>query len=471
MSSQNALSIKEKVGYGCGDFASVLYWQTLSLGLLYFYTDIFGITAAAAGTMILFSRLWDGVNDPMMGIIADRTETRWGKFRPYLIWIAVPMAIVAVATFSTPDLSPTGKLVYAWITYFLFMMAYTAINIPYSSLLGVITPDPEERTTLSLYKYWFAYLSVGIVSWTLFPLSEELIGKEDKAFGWQMTVAIFAVFATLFFFVTFAATKERVHPPKTQKTPILRDLGDLLRNKYWALLLLTSLFMILFVATRATVTAHYFKYYVGEQSLTLFGNTHTFGFAWMTSAFASMGGLVPLLGVPATKWIAQAIGKKSAFILLFVISAVSTAAFFVVQPDQLMLMFSLQFIGTFTGGPLTPLLWAMFADTADYSEWKNGRRATGLVFSASTMSQKIGWAVGSFVAGVLLTAVGFIPNVAQTEDVKSGLVLLMSLIPAVAGGIAIVTMLFYKLDEKKMDQIAAELAERRQARGEDELET
>jgi GPH family glycoside/pentoside/hexuronide:cation symporter len=455
------LSIREKVGYGLGDFASVLYWQTLSFFLLYFYTDIFGITAAAAGTMILFSRLWDGVNDPMMGIIADRTETRWGKFRPYLVWMAVPMGVIAVATFSTPDLGPTGKLVYAWITYFLFMMAYTAINIPYSSLLGVITPDPEERTTVSLYKYWFAYLSAGLAPIASLPLAEKLIGKNDKAFGWQMTVIIFAVFATILFYLTFISTNERVRPPKTQKTSITRDLRDLLQNQYWGLLLLTSLFMILFVATRLTVTAHYFKYYVGEQSLTLFGETYTFGFVSLTPAFMAFGGWMPLAGVIATKWIAKALGKKKTFIMLYIISAASTGVFYFVEPHQLGWMFGLRLIDTFTGGPLTPLLWAMFADCADYSEWKNGRRATGLVFSASTMSQKIGWAVGTFVAGMLLTTMGFEANVEQTQEVKDGLRLLMSIIPAAAGGVATVLMVFYKLDEKKMKRIAADLAERR----------
>ena len=183
------LSVKEKIGYGFGDLASVLYWQTISAYLLYFYTDVFGISAAAAGTMILVSRLWDGVNDPMMGVIADRTETRWGKFRPYLVWLAIPLAVVGVLAFSTPDLSPTGKLVYAYITFILLMMTYTAINIPYSSLLGVITPDPIERTSVSSYKYVFAYISSTIVSAAALPMAASL-GGGDEALGWQLTMVV-----------------------------------------------------------------------------------------------------------------------------------------------------------------------------------------------------------------------------------------------------------------------------------------
>lgn len=454
------LSIKEKAGYGFGDLASVLYWQTISAYLLYFYTDVFGITAAAAGTMILVSRLWDGVNDPMMGIIADRTNTRWGKFRPYLLWFSVPLAIVGVLTFTTPDLSASGKLIYAYVTFILLMMLYTAINIPYSSLLGVITPDPIERTSVSSYKYIFAYLSGTIVSAFALPLTV-FFGDGNEARGWQLTMTVFGLAAVIFFFITFVSTRERVQPPKAQKASIAQDLKDLLANKPWVLLLFTTLLMILFVATRMSVTAHYFKYYVGDQQVTFFGKTYTYGFVALTSAFNAIGQWLAIIGVIFTNFFAKKTGKKRAFLILFATAAVSTAIFFLLKPEEVILMFIFQAIGSFAGGPLSPLIWAMYADAADYSEWKTGRRATGLVFSASTMSQKFGWAIGAFLAGTLLSAFGFQANLAQNPEVLSGLKSLMSIIPAGAGVVAIVLILFYKLDERTMQKIAMELSERR----------
>lgn len=454
------LSIREKAGYGFGDLASVLYWQTISAYLLYFYTDVFGISAAAAGTMILVSRLWDGVNDPMMGIIADRTETRWGKFRPYLLWFSLPLAVIGVLAFSTPDLGPDGKLIYAYVTFILLMMTYTAINIPYSSLLGVISADPLERTSVSFYKYVFAYVSGTLVSFFALPLTR-FFGGENEALGWQMTMIVFGAAATIFFFITFKSTRERVTPPKTQKTSVRQDLRDLLTNLPWLLLLITTLIFILFVSTRLSVTAHYFKYYVGDQSFSLFGKTYTYGFIELTSAFNGIGQVFAILGVIFTNFFARMVGKKRAFLILFITATLATAVFFALGPEDVVLMFFFQIIGSFAGGPLSPLIWAMYADTADYSEWKTGRRATGLIFSASTMSQKFGWSIGGFLAGILLSAFGFQANVVQNAEVLLGLKSLMSIIPAAAGVIAIILILFYKLDEETMKTIEVELNQRR----------
>ena len=461
MTKTQKLSVWEKAGYGFGDLASVLYWQTISAYLLYFYTDVFGITAAAAGTMMLMSRLWDGVNDPLMGILADRTQTRWGKFRPYLLWMAVPLAIAGVLAFTTPDLDDSGKLTYAYVTFFLLMMLYTAINIPYSSLLGVITPDPIERTSVSSYKYVFAYISGTIVSALALPMTN-YFGQGDEAAGWQWTMVIFGLAATLFFMITFASVRERVTPPKNQKTSIDRDLRDLLNNVPWVLLLFATLLFILFVATRLSVTTHYFKYFVGEQEISILGFSGSYGYVALTSAFNAVGTWAAIVGVICTNYIAGWIGKKRAFLMLFVVAALSTAAFFVLKPEQVELMFALQVIGSFTGGPLSPLIWAMYADAADYSEWKTGRRSTGLVFSASTMSQKFGWAIGSYVAGILLSSFGFEANMEQNAEVLWGLKALMSIIPAGAGVLAILLILFYNLDEAKMQEIERELRQRRE---------
>ncbi len=460
-----SLSIKEKVGYGFGDLASVLFWQMITAYLLFFYTDVFGITAAAAGTMILVSRLWDGINDPMMGMIADRTNTRWGKFRPYLIWMSIPLAVIAVLTFTSPDLSATGKLVYAYITFILFMMAYTAINIPYSALMGVITPDPIERTSVASFKYAFAFAAGTIVSFSALPMAKKL-GGGDLAPGFQRTMMIFGAAAVVFFFITFVSTRERVSPPTTQKTPISQDLKDLFSNKPWVILLITTMFMILCFATRISITPHYFKYYVGTQNINLFGKVRTFDFVTLTSWFNGINQALSVLAMLSTKLIARILGKKKAFMTLFLITIATMAGYLFLQPHHVTMMFVLQIIGSLSGAPLTPLIWAMYADTADHSEWKKGRRATGLVFSASTMSQKFGWAIGSAFAAMLLSLVGFQANVAPTQGVLSGLRALIGIVPAIAGGLAIVALTFYKLDEDTMKKVVADLTKRRKESGE-----
>ena len=459
------LSIKEKAGYGFGDLASVLFWQMITAYLLFFYTDVFGITAAAAGTMILVSRLWDGINDPMMGMIADRTNTRWGKFRPYLIWMSIPLAIIAVLAFTTPDFGPSGKLIYAYITFILFMMAYTAINIPYSALMGVITSDPIERTSVASFKYAFAFAAGTIVSFFALPMAKKL-GGGDLAPGFQRTMMIFGAAAVVFFFITFISTKERVNPPSEQKTPIRQDLKDLFANKPWVILLATTMLMILCFATRISITPHYFKYYVGTQDISLFGKIRTFDFVTLTSWFNGINQALSVLAMLSTKLIARVLGKKKAFMTLFLITIITMALYLFLKPHQVIMMFVLQMIGSLSGAPLTPLIWGMYADTADHSEWKTGRRATGLVFSASTMSQKFGWAVGSAFAAWLLSLVGFQANVTPTLGVLNGLKALIGIVPAIAGGLAIVALTFYKLDEETMKKVEKELNQRRKESGE-----
>jgi GPH family glycoside/pentoside/hexuronide:cation symporter len=459
------MPFREKFAYGFGDLASVLYWQTFMAYILFFYTDVFGITAAAAGTMLLLTRLWDGVNDPMMGVVADRTVTRWGRFRPYLLWLCVPFAVLGVLTFTTPDLSAGGKLVWAYVTFTLLMMLYTAINIPYSALLGVVTANPVERAQVSSIKFIFAYTAGMIVSFTLLPMAARLGGGNDQR-GWQLSFVVYGIAAVAFFLIAFTFVKERIKPVAREQTPIRQDLKDLLGNRPWVILLLTTITMILFIASRLTVTAHYFKYYVGEQEVSLFGHSGTYGFEWLTSAFNGIGQIFSLVGVVFVGWFVKTLGQRRAFLTLYVVGIVACAAMYVCRPEQLALIFGLHLVFSFTTGPLSPLLWAMYADTADYGEWKYGRRATGLIFSASTMSQKFGWAIGSAFAGWLLFAVGFQANVDPTPNVQHGLRLLVSLIPAVLGGISILLMLAYPLKEDMVKTIGEELAARRNEAGE-----
>ncbi len=467
MNLQNQrLSFREKFCYGFGDLASVLYWQTFMLYFTFFYTDVFLIPASVAATLFLASRIWDGVNDPIMGMIADRTKTRWGKFRPYLLWLCVPFAVVGVLTFTVPNFGSTGKLIWAYVTFNAMMMLYTAINIPYTALLGVISADSNERTTVSSVKFIFAYAAGIIVSATLLPMAKAL-GGGNEARGWQTSFIIYGIAAIIFFLIAFSGTRERVQPPKNQQPSVKKDLQELLTNKPWLILLATTITFILFVAVRSSVTVHYFKYFIGTQQLSLpFFKTGKLGFEWLTSAFNVVGQISSLIGVLLVSWFAKVVGKKKAFIVLFIVALISTASYYFLSAAQLGLIFLFQILGSMTGGPLSVLLWAMYADTADYGEWKNGRRTTGLVFSASTMTQKIGWAFGAFVALNLMSQVGFAPNQAQSAESLKGLILLFSLIPAILGLIALGVIQFYKLDEQKMKEITADLLERRKASGE-----
>jgi Na+/melibiose symporter-like transporter len=749
--TNDKLKFKEKIGYGFGDLASVLYWQTFMLYFTYFYTDVFIIPASIAATMFLISRLWDGVNDPMMGIIADRTNTKWGKFRPYLLWMCIPFALIGVLTFTVPDFGMSGKIIWAYTTFILIMMLYTAINIPYTSLLGVISGDSNERTTVSSVKFLFAFSAGIIVSASLLPMAKSLgsgdtsivkaeisnnklnvhevgqgnarlvisaedskgnsspmeftfritqsdnnipiinvpindvkldsgfkthtldistlfkgngkepfeysidnknndvidvslvdqkllikekstgtseisINAKDKkwgektyrffvdvtkkenripvitdsvntfrlksgfghkeldlnavirdadgdslqytaesnnknvispvvtrnklsfiegktgialvkitatdgrgghlvhtlryiisaegnnppfinrsieniittagfksqqidiadvfvdaenepltykmevikeAKGWQLSFVIYGIAAIIFFLIAFKSTKERVHPPKEQKTSIKKDLYDLVTNKPWLILLATTITFILFVAIRSSVTVHYFKYVIGTQQLSLpFLGTKNYDFMTLTSAYNTIGQISSFLGVLLVAWVAKLMGKKNAFVTFFIISIFSTGILYFLTAKELGLIFFFQITGSMTGGPLSVLLWAMYADTADYGEWKKGTRATGLVFSASTMSQKFGWAFGAFLALTLMAQLGFQPDQAQSEKSLNGLLLLFSLIPAGMGILSIILSILYPLNDKRVLKIQTELTERRSAGGE-----
>jgi GPH family glycoside/pentoside/hexuronide:cation symporter len=420
------------------------------------------MAAAAAGIMIGVSRLLDAFFDVVIGMTADRTNTRWGKFRPYLLWMAVPLAISAVLAFTTPAFGGAAKMVYAYVTFIFFMFMYSAINIPYTAMLGVISGDPVERTSASSFKFIGAYVGGFIVSATALPFATHF-GQGNVAKGWQTTLAIYGVAAVILFLITFFSTRERITPIAKEKTSISRDLGDLTQNVPWLLLFAATILFILFVCIRLSVTTHYFKYYIGEQEVTLFGTTHKYGFEVLASAFNTIGQAMAILGVILVPWFAKVCGRKNALIILFVTALICTGAFYFLKPQNLLLIFAFQTIGSLTGGPISALLWVLYADTADYSEWKTGRRATGLVFSASIMSNKIGWTVGSVIAGVILSQTGFVANVTQNLDVQNGLKAMMSVIPVAIGVVSLIILLFYKLDEPTMKKIKADLDERRKA--------
>jgi len=720
------LSAKEKIGYGLGDTASNLYFQMFINFLLFFYTDVFGIPAAVAGTLFVVSRFWDAVNDPLMGIVADRTNSRWGKFRPYLIWIMLPIAVIGVLMFSTPDLSIQNKIIYAFITYILMMMAYTAINIPYSALLGVLSPDTQQRTSASTYRFVLAFVGGLIVQGATIPLvytagddshgftfsdniltiqeinnktsriivtasdnlnesdSEFLINikrngerppaveqpikdliidqgfekttidisnvfqdldgdkltyevnsrgndiieasltdnmlilqekgigsseitlmandeynqksfkfrvyvnskgnhrpvlvddkseitfdfadpqqtinlagkfydedgdnlsysvfsqnsavvsveisdhdlilqlndvgiseivltandskggfasdtlfvkcqsaendppaiyhtlqnivlnegfiehtinlsnafldldgdplvlnikKVDVAKGFQYTLIIFGLLACILFYITFASTKERVLPPQDQQTSLKNDFKDLIRNKPWMILLVMGIFSLAYLIIRVGTIMYYFKYYIENELL--------------ASLFMVTGTIAVIAGVALTDYLSRIFGKKKLYIIVMALSSVLTVIFYFIPKEQIVLIFVVNIIIQFVMAPQAPLIWAMYADTADYSEWKNKRRATGLIFSAATFAQKFGMALGGGIAGWLLATFNFQPNVQQSPETLNGIVMMMSFIPAAGSIIATVFAFFYELDDKTMKKIGLELAARK----------
>ncbi|MCX6121233.1 MAG: MFS transporter [Ignavibacteriales bacterium] len=440
------LTVKEKIGYGLGDTASNFYWQMFMSFILFFYTDVFGISAAVAGTMLLVTRIWDTGIDPIMGVIADRTNTKWGKFRPYLLWMALPIGIIGVLTFTTPNLSLSGKIIYAYITSTLMMAAYTAINTPYSALMGVLTPNSLERTSVSSYRFVLAFVAIFIVQGTTLPLVQ-YFGKGNQATGFQMTMVVFSIVAVILFIVTFLNTRERVHPPKDQKSSIKSDLRDLLHNRPWIALFFIGIFALSYNSIRSGSIIYYFKYYVGNEIL--------------TSAFMVSGTIAAIAGVMVTKYLTKLLGKRTLYMILWLVVSILTVSFYFIPKESIILIFASHILISFILGPTAPLIWAMYADTADYSEWKSGRRATGLVFSAATFAQKLGWAIGGAFTGWLLAYFGFIANVVQTEGAQDGIRLMMSIIPAVGGFLAAAAMWFYVLDEKMMVKIEEDLSARK----------
>lgn len=447
MKTIEKISIREKISYGFGDFASSTFWTLFSMFLLYFYTDVFGITAAAAGTMFLVARFWDTTNDPIMGMICDRTTTRWGKFRPYLLFGAIPFIIIGILTFTTPDLGPTGKLIYAYITYTLMMMVYTAVNVPYASLLGVMTKNSDERTSLASFRFIGGYCAGLMVTSSANYLVEYFKTTGDLASSYQKTVAIYAIIAGVFFVLTFFGTKERLDPEEVKSSSFKADLSDLFKNKSWFIMLGASISVLIFNSLRGGAILYYFKYFIGDQYITYFGEVShgTLSAAYMSSGFATS-----LIGVIMAIPISNRIGKKNTFTLSGLVCAVLSVMFFFLPSTQIELIFIINILIGIFSAMAFPLIWAMYGDVSDYSELKTGRRATGLIFSSSSMSQKLGWTIGGAISGWILAAFGFVANDIQTDESILGIRLMISIFAAVGGILSVIIMYFYPLTEKFM---------------------
>lgn len=440
------LSLKEKIGYSLGDTASHFVWDMVGFWILIFYTDTFGISAAAAGTIMLIARAWDMVSDPLMGIIADRTKTRWGKFRPYILWMALPYSVLAVLTFTTPDLGATGKVIYAGITYFLLMTVFTAINLPYSSLGAVMTSDSYERAGLNSWRFIFAFVGQFIVSGTALSLAI-FFGKGDNAKGYQYTLILFAIISFILFMVTFSTTRERVAPPKAQKESLKEDFRNLLKNRPWVILFFVGIISFVMFAMQNLSVAYYFKYYIGnEEGVQLFN---------------VIGTIALIAAIPASKPLAKRFGKRNVFLASSLLSGFFFILLYLPGVSNINMVYAFNILAKMCYAPAVPLLWTMLADTADYSEWKSGRRSTGLTFSAATFAQKAGWGIGGALAGWLLAIFKFEPNMEQTETAITGIKLMISVFPGILYMSCAILLFFYNIDQQTCIQMEKDLDERR----------
>jgi GPH family glycoside/pentoside/hexuronide:cation symporter len=459
MKESQHLRLKEKIGYGFGDFASSMFWKMFSVYLMIFYTDVFGISAAAVGTMFLLTRIWDTANDPIMGIIADRTNSKWGKFRPYLLWGAIPFAAIGVLTFTTPDWSQDAKLVYAYVTYTLMMMAYTAVNVPYASLLGVMSPDGDDRTQLASFRMVFAFAGSIFAFILVDPLTNffsHLGSVADPQTGWSLTMLVYGVIAAALFYLTFAWTKERISPPTSQQANLKQDFANLVNNKPWFILLGAALTTLIFNSVRDGASVYYFKYYVQSPEWSLFGLT--FG---LTTVYLVLGQASNIIGVVLAQPISRRIGKRNTFMCAMLIAAILSCLFYFLTSEQIGLILLLQVLISACAGIIFPLLWSMYADIADFSEYVTGRRATGLIFSSASFAQKMGWTLGGALTGWILAYFGYVANAEQTEFAKDGLRYMTSFIPAAGALISAVFMIFYRLTDDYMAKVNADLGARR----------
>ncbi len=456
------IKLKEKIGYGFGDMASSMFWKLFGSYLMIFYTDVFGISAAVVGTMFLITRIWDSFLDPFVGAVADRTNSKWGKFRPYLLYGAIPFALVGVLTFYTPNVSISTKIVYAYITYSVLMTLYSIVNVPYASLLGVMSADPKDRNVLATFRMAFAYLGSFIALLLFMPMvnvfsgGNKEIGAQQHA--WTMSVAVIALMCVALFLLTFTFTKERVKSVK-QQAKIKEDLRDLAKNKPWWILLGAGVAALVFNSIRDGATVYYFKYFIGEEareSITVFGIPFV-----LSGLYLALGQAANIVGVILAAPVSNRIGKKNTYTSAMALATIFSIIFYWFSKENLTLIFIFQVIISICAGSIFPLLWSMYADCTDYSELKTGNRATGLIFSSSSMSQKFGWAIGSALTGWLLAYFGFKANQLQSVETINGIKMFMSFLPAVGTVLSVIFISLYPLSEKKMKEIVLELEVKR----------
>ncbi|HLP08376.1 MAG TPA: MFS transporter [Opitutaceae bacterium] len=451
MTTPARLTFAEKLAYGLGDTASNFFFQAFNIFLAYYYTDVVGIkNTAAVGWLLGSMPIVVAALNPVIGMLADRTTSRWGKFRPWILWGALPYGILGYVMFANPGFSPDGQLVFAYATYTLMLVAYAAINTPYSALMGVMSASSEDRTSLSTYRFACAFTGALLIGSLVPKLSKFFarIGGSEAA-GFRYTMAIFAVISVAMFLFTFFRTRERVAPPATQKPSLGADVRDLFRNRPWLVLFFAAFLTLANTGLRSGSGVYYFKYVIGD-------------FEGL-SAFNFWGFLAFIVGSLTTKIFMRFASRRKLMIGLTILNALAMASFYVLDPHNRPLLYVMNIFASFVAGPTPAIVWSMYADTADYGEWRFGRRTTGLVFSATVFVQKVGLAIGGAMIVWLLGRYGYVADAVQTPRALHGIMLLFSVLPGALALLSGFAIFFYPLEEKDVKQIEKDLAARQSA--------
>lgn len=441
------LATRTKVFYGTGDFASNLVWGTVTTYLMFFYTDVFHLNIAFIGTLFFVARLIDAIMDPVMGVICDKTRTKWGRFRPYILFMPILLAVLNVLCFSVPNASDTLKTIYAFATYILLGVSYSAVNIPYGAMIPTMTQDTDERSNLASFRSAFALLGTLAVSVATLPLVKAIGGTDSSSKGFVLTAAMYSVIILPIFYLVFRNTKEVVPAPERVKLKLKDLLKVVFGNKPLVLLMISSLLFCTSFFTRQSVTIYYFSYVSGNENL--------------TSVFLGVSSLVLLVGVAFAAPLSARLGsKKNTMVLGFAVPAVTFVAMFFANPQNITVLLILAIIGSAFLGLVFVMLWSMIADTIEYAEWKTGIRADGVIYSSASFMQKLASAISGWLIAFTLSAVGYIPNVVQSNGAKSGINIMMSLGPGIIMLVSLIPLFYYDLDRKKFNSIMDELRAR-----------
>jgi glycoside/pentoside/hexuronide:cation symporter, GPH family len=452
LDARQMLSTKEKLAYGLGDAAANFFFQTQITFLMFFYTNVFGIAAGTAGKILLISRIVDAFNDPIVGALADRTNTRWGRYRPWVLWTSLPLAVALVLCYTTPSLSTGGKVIWAIVTYNMFMVLYAANNIPYCALAGVMTSDTHERTSLLSWRFVCAMLAALAVHVLTLDLVR-VLGAGDAASGYQLTMAFWGLIGVAFFVVTFVFTDERVNISPKERSSLRQDVSDLLHNGPWIALFGVSILIYIQLSLRSGSMLYYFKYCLRLENVS--ERIENFGI------FNGVGLVFVIIGVTLSKPLTKRYGKHNTFRACLLLSSLFMAAFALVPPDSLAMLLTLQILLQLTFGPTIPILWTMMADVADYSDWKTGRRSTALAFASIIFGLKLGFGIGGWLNGALLEYLGYSAADPLSPSTTRGILLMVSVFPAIVLLIAVGALLFYRLDDRLVKEIEQSLAVRR----------
>jgi glycoside/pentoside/hexuronide:cation symporter, GPH family len=446
------LTTGEKLAYGLGDAAANFVFQTQITFLMFFYTDVFGLAAGAAGTILLVSRLIDAVNDPMIGALADRTNSRWGHYRPWILWSALPLAIVLVLCYTVPPLTSAGKIVWAVTTYNALMVIYAANNIPYCALSGVMTGDTRERTSLASWRFICAMAAALVVNMFTLDLVN-LLGQGNTALGYQLTMAVWGTLAVIFSLITFAFTRERIARDRKPPSTVQQDLSDLFHNGPWIALFGLSVLIYIQLALRSSALLYYFKYYLQLQNV----------FSWIDNfgLFNGIGLAFTILGVAASKPLVARFGKHATFRICLILSALFMASFALAPRDSFSTLLVLQILLQLSFGPTIPILWAMMADVADYSEWQTGRRSTALAFASIVFGLKLGFGIGGLLNGHLLEYFGYTTRGTLSSATRVGILMMATVIPAAVLCMSVCVLYGYRLNDHLVEEIGQTLQVRR----------